>query len=163
MESFIEVHPEDPTVGEQFEDAGQQRETASLGMWAFLSTEVLFFGALFTAYFVYRVRYPQAFRHGSEDMRLWLGGINTAVLLTSSLAMAMAVHAAARGENRRIQLYLILTMILGIAFLGIKATEYTIDAHEHLVPGANFSTIPPDEVGKPASQQHRARIRSGCL
>lgn len=154
MESSIELNPDDHTVAEQFEDAEQQREAASLGMWAFLSTEVLFFGAVFASYFVYRVRFPEAFRHGSEDMRLWLGGLNTAVLLTSSLAMAMAVHSAARGDSRRIEIYLILTMILGVAFLGIKATEYTIDAHELLVPGANFSTIPTDEVGKPASQQH---------
>ncbi len=154
MESFIEVHPDDPTLGEQFEDAEQQRQAASLGMWAFLSTEVLFFGALFAAYFVYRVRYPEAFRHGSQDMKLWLGGINTAVLLTSSLTMAMVVHAASRGDNRRIQLYLIATMILGVAFLGIKATEYTMEVREHLVPGVNFTTIPPDEVSKPASQQH---------
>ena len=154
MESFVEVHPDDPNVAEQFEDADQQRDASTLGMWAFLSTEVLFFGALFTGYFVYRTRYPDAFRAGSQDMRLWLGGINTAVLLTSSLLMAMVVHSAALGDRTRIGRYLIGTMILGVAFLGIKATEYGLETREHLVPGYNFSVIPPDEVGKPSAEQH---------
>ncbi len=154
MKSLIAVHPDDPEVAGHFEDIDQQRESSSLGMWTFLATEVLFFGALFVGYFVYRVRYPEAFRRGSEEMNLWLGGLNTAVLLTSSLTMALGVHAAGHGDNRGIRRFLAVTMVLGLAFLGIKAIEYAAEAHERLVPAVNFSTIPPDEAGLPSARQH---------
>src|SRR5213592_1439031 len=89
------VHAHDPNVAHHFDDAVQQHEAATLGMWAFLATEVLFFGALFTAYAVYRHYYFDEFLHASKNFLLWwLGGINTAVLLVSSLTVALAVHAA---------------------------------------------------------------------
>ena len=141
-------------VEQQYEDIGQQTHSATLGMWLFLATEVLFFGVLFVSYTVYRTRWPDAFRQGSEDLELWIGGINTAVLLTSSLFMALAVRDAKRGHNGGVAAYLGLTILFGVIFLGFKATEYTLEAHEHLVPGINFSTIPPDETSKPPSQQH---------
>jgi cytochrome c oxidase subunit 3 len=146
--------PKPAYVEQQFEDIEQQTHTATLGMWAFLATEVLFFGVLFTSYTVYRTRWPEAFRHGSEDLKLWIGGINTAVLLTSSLFMALAVRAAARGENNLVITFLAITIFFGVAFLGFKALEYTLETQEHLVPGINFTTIPPDELSKPPSQQH---------
>ena len=142
-------------VAQQFEDMEQQTHSATLGMWAFLATEVLFFGVLFTAYTVCRTRWQAQFLEGSRDLKLWLGGVNTAVLLTSSLFMALAVRAAAAGNNRRLIANLLITAVLGVAFLGFKATEYTIEAHEHLVPGINFTTVPPDEADKPPAEQHQ--------
>lgn len=133
-------------VAHQFEDAGQQREAATLGMWVFLATEILFFGALFVAYAVYRLRWPQEFRHGSMDLKWYLGGFNTAVLLGSSFFMAMAVHGAQRGNQGAIIRNLWLTILLASCFLVIKATEYYLEYEEGLVPGrVLFQTTKPDE------------------
>jgi cytochrome c oxidase subunit III len=141
-------------IEQQFEDSDQQKHAATLGMWVFLATEVLFFGVLFTSYIVCRTRWPEAFRDSSRDLELWIGGTNTAVLLTSSLFMAMAVRAAALGDNRRVELFLVFTIALGLAFLGFKAIEYTIEYHERLIPVLNFARIPPDQAGLPPSLQH---------
>ncbi len=148
-------------VEQQYEDIEQQTHSATLGMWLFLATEVLFFGVLFTSYTVYRTRWPDAFRHGSEDLKLWIGGINTAVLLTSSLFMALAVRSAKQGNDRGIVLHIGLTIVFALIFLGFKGFEYSLETHECLVPGINFTTIPPDEASKPASQQHPRPLRSG--
>ncbi len=125
-------------VAHQFDDAAQQKEAASLGMWAFLITEVMFFGGLFGAYTLYRHLYHDGFAAASHELDIVLGGINTAVLIGSSLTMAMAVHSAQTNKRNLIILFLILTMILGGVFLGIKAVEYSHKFHEHHVPGANF-------------------------
>jgi cytochrome c oxidase subunit 3 len=140
-------------VEQQFEDIEQQTHAATLGMWVFLSTEILFFGVLFCSYMTCRTRWPDAFRHGSEDLFLWIGGINTAVLLTSSLFMALAVRSAARGDNRRVAIWLCITTAFGVAFLGIKGFEYAQDAKERLIPVYNFSAISPEDAGKPPSKQ----------
>ena len=132
-------------VAHQFEDRHQQKEAATLGMWAFLATEILFFGALFVSYTIYRHQWPDAFRKGSLELKWYLGGINTAVLLLSSFCMAMAVHAAALGSNPKIIRYLALTIVIAGVFLGIKATEYYIEYRERLIPGLNFSLDPPKE------------------
>ncbi len=84
-------------IAPQFDDAEQQRSASNLGIWIFLATEVLFFGVLFAAYAITRVRYPEAFAVGSRLTNITLAGINTAVLLTSSLTMALGVHAAKEG------------------------------------------------------------------
>ena len=122
----------------QFDDAEQQRTAANLGIWLFLATEILFFGVLFAAYAITRVRFPEAFAAASRLTNLPLAGINTAVLITSSLSMALAVHAARHGARRALVGWLSLTVALGIAFLAIKAVEYRIDYLEHLVPRVNF-------------------------
>src|SRR5207249_9099674 len=120
-------------VAHHFDDAVQQHEAATLGMWAFLATEVLFFGGLFTAYAVYRHYYFADFEHASRHFLLWwLGAINTAVLLVSSLTVALAVHAAQQGDQKKLLRMLLCTVVLGAVFLAIKATEYTIDYHEGL-------------------------------
>lgn len=123
----------------QFEDAEQQYEAASLGMWIFLVTEVLFFGGLFTAYLVYRYEHAAAFAGASSHLGLWLGGINTAVLIGSSLTMALAVHAAQTGHRKTLIQFLGATIALGLVFLTIKGVEYSHKFHEHLVPGLNFA------------------------
>jgi cytochrome c oxidase subunit 3 len=125
-------------VAHHFDDAEQQYMAAELGTWVFLATEVLFFGGLFASYTIYRYWYPQAFIEGSHHLDLWLGSINTAILLTSSLTMAMSVHAAQTNQPRDTVRNLALTVLLGSAFLGIKGYEYYHKYEEHLVPGHNF-------------------------
>src|SRR6476646_7646438 len=117
-------HHHPPALAHHFEDLGQQSEAATLGMWVFLVTEVLFFGGLFTAYSIYRAWYPDAFAIASHELDITLGATNTAVLITSSLTMALALHAAQLGERKTLMMFLVLTMILGAAFLGIKGVEY---------------------------------------
>ena len=126
------------TLAHQFDDREQQTEAATLGMWAFLSTEVLFFGGLFTGYAVYRANFPEAFAEGSQHLDILLGGINTAVLISSSLTMALAVHAAQSGRRQTLIAFLLATILLGSVFLGIKVVEYSHKFHDHLVPGPSF-------------------------
>ncbi|MGH9803739.1 MAG: cytochrome c oxidase subunit 3 family protein [Candidatus Acidiferrales bacterium] len=126
-------------LAHQFDDLGQQKEASIFGMWVFLVTEVMFFGGMFTGYAAYRFKYHEAFMAGSNHLDILLGGINTAVLILSSLTMAMAVHAAQLSKRRAVMIYLIITMLLGSAFLGIKAVEYSHKFHQHLVPGPHFA------------------------
>jgi cytochrome c oxidase subunit III len=128
----------DALVAHQFDDVNQQREATTLGMWAFLVTEVMFFGGLFLGYAVYRVLYPEAYAEGSHHLDIGWGALNTVVLIMSSLTMAMAVHATQVGKKNKLILFLILTMVLGAVFLGVKAIEYSHKFHEHLVPGLHF-------------------------
>ncbi|MGD9764427.1 MAG: cytochrome c oxidase subunit 3 family protein [Candidatus Binatia bacterium] len=133
-----------PYVAHQFDDAEQQRDASSLGMWLFLVNEVMFFGGLFTAYVAYRSLYPEAFHGASHHLDIKLGAFNTVVLLTSSLTMALSVHAAQVSKRVRLMINLTLTLILGLVFLGVKAYEYTHKWHEHLIPGPNFAYHGPD-------------------
>ena len=126
-------------VAEQFDDLPQQEEASRLGMWTFLATEILFFGGLFTSYLVYRSTYPQAFATGSEHGNVLIGTINTAILLTSSFTMALSVHAAQEGKNKKTAWLLLLTLLFGLAFLGLKGLEYSEHISEHMLPGAHFT------------------------
>jgi cytochrome c oxidase subunit 3 len=130
-------------VAHHFDDAEQQYDAASLGMWLFLATEVLFFGGLFAGYALYRFWYPEAFHIGSHHLDLVLGTINTGVLLASSLTMALAVRAAQTNDNPSAARFLGWTILLGSVFLGVKAYEYYHKFVEHLVPGAHFQ-LPAD-------------------
>ena len=127
-----------PALQHHFDNLDQQFEASTLGMWLFLVTEILFFGGLFTAYLVYRIAYPEAFADASHHLNIVLGGTNTAVLIGSSLTMAMAVYAAQLGRRNTQVIFLVATMALGLVFLGIKAVEYSHKFEEHLVPGINF-------------------------
>jgi cytochrome c oxidase subunit III len=128
----------EPELKHHFDDLGQQHEAATLGMWLFLATEVLFFGGLFTAYMLYRVWYPETFGAASRTLDIALGTTNTAVLIFSSLTMALAVRAAATDRRRALLVFLVLTMVLGAVFLGIKGVEYAHKFEEHHVPGLGF-------------------------
>lgn len=129
---------------EQFEEMPQQKEAATLGMWAFLATEVLFFGAMFMSYIVYRTAYPQAFAAASHHTLVLFGTINTGILLTSSLTMALAVTAARENNLKWLVRFLAITVLFGIGFLVLKGFEYRADVHEHLWPGRNFKPeLPP--------------------
>ena len=127
-----------PALAHHFDSLAQQSEATTLGMWVFLVTEVLFFGGLFATYMIYRSWYPSAFAAASHELDVTLGTINTVVLITSSLTMALAVHAAQLGQRKALMLFLIVTMILGAAFLGIKSVEYYHKFAEHHVPGPDF-------------------------
>jgi cytochrome c oxidase subunit 3 len=123
----------------QFESAAQQHEVAELGMWAFLATEVLFFGGVFCAYAVYRHAYFEEFKAASHRLYDWVGLINTGVLLCSSLTAALAVRSAKLVDRNKLFIFLLATAALGTAFLAVKATEYFIDFREHLVPDKSFA------------------------
>lgn len=125
-------------LAHHFKSFAQQQEASYLGMWIFLVQEVMFFGGVFTAYIVYRTASPRAFALGSNTLDIKLGAINTAVLIGSSLTMALAVWAAQTGRRKAIVVFILLTIILGGAFLGIKSVEYSHKWHEHHVPGPNF-------------------------
>jgi cytochrome c oxidase subunit III len=135
-----------PALAHQFETIEQQRDASTLGMWVFLATEVLFFGGLFLVYSVYRSWYPAAFAAASRELDITLGTLNTAVLITSSLTMALAVHAAQTGERKLLMLFLLVTMALGVVFLGIKGDEYYEKFVVHHVPGPGFVFEPAEYV-----------------
>ena len=134
-------------VAEQFEDRRQQRAASTLGMWVFLTTETLFFGALFFGYAIARLHAPDAFAAASRHTNLVLGTANTAILLTSSLCMALATASAESGERKRTAVLLLATAGLGLVFAGVKLTEYALDYHEHLVPLVNFTFDPRHASG----------------
>jgi cytochrome c oxidase subunit 3 len=124
---------------EQFQNLEQQHEVASLGMWVFLATEVMFFGTLFVGLSVYRWLYPVAFETASSKLNWIIGGSNTIVLLLSSLMMVLAVHNAAEGNRRHVLWFLALTAALGVCFLVLKGLEYYIDYVDSLIPGFKFN------------------------
>lgn len=137
-------------VAHHFDDWEQQYESCVLGMWVFLVTEVMFFGGVFATYMVYRVKYPDAFAHASQHLDETLGTFNTFVLLTSSLTMALAVRAAHLGRSRQVGVLIVLTMILGTVFLGVKFYEYHHKYEQGLMPllglPLNFNG-PAEELG----------------
>jgi cytochrome c oxidase subunit 3 len=128
-----------PPHAHQFDDAEQQFEAATFGMWLFLVTEILFFGGALAAFGIYYAMYTDAFEDASNHLDLVLGTVNTAVLLSSSLTMVLAVHAAQTGMRARQLFWLAATFVFGSAFLGIKAYEYAHKFHEGLVPGPYFT------------------------
>jgi cytochrome c oxidase subunit 3 len=126
-------------LAHHFETLEQQHQAGTIGMWAFLVQEVMFFGGLFTVYLVYRSLHPSAFTEGSAHLPLELGTLNTAVLIGSSLTMALAVRAAQLGHSRRIALFIVATMVLAGVFLSVKSVEYSDKWHHELVPGVRWN------------------------
>lgn len=127
---------------EQFEDLGQQREAAELGIWVFLATEILFFGALFVGYAVYRTTYPAAFNLAGKHTDLLLGTINSFILLTSSLFAGLAARDGEEGYIGRARLFLFLTILLGVSFVCVKLYEYWVDIQNGVWIGS-FTLSPP--------------------
>jgi cytochrome c oxidase subunit 3 len=126
-------------LAHQFEDIEQQNETDAFGIWVFLVTELMFFGGLFAAYTIYRSVYFSGFAAGSHALNVRLGAINTLVLLSSSFTMAMAVRSAQTAKRNALIVFLVLTMVLGVAFLGVKGIEYHAEYVEHIIPGVDFA------------------------
>ena len=135
-------HGHHPDLQHHFDTLEQQHEAATLGMWLFLVTEVLFFGGLFMAYMLYRIWYPEAWSIGSSELDIRLGGFNTVVLIGSSLTMAMAVRAAQTGFRKATVTWLIATMVLGLTFLVVKYFEYAEKFELGHVPGRGFHVDP---------------------
>jgi cytochrome c oxidase subunit 3 len=132
-----------PALQHHFETMQQQKEASTLGMWVFLLTEVLFFGGLFMAYLLYRTWYFEAFAEASRTISITPGAINTAVLIGSSLTMALGVRAAQTSQRSATVKWLLATIFLGCVFLGVKVYEYADKFEHHHVPGANFISESP--------------------
>lgn len=146
-------HYHAPGLQHQFDDMKQQEESVSIGMWMFLAQEIMFFGGMFTVYLLYRWKFPMAFAAGSNHLDAFLGGLNTLVLIVSSLTMALTVYYAQKG-NRNMQVILIvLTMIFGTVFLGVKAVEYTDKYNHGLIPFANWNKKTKES---PKGEEHKA-------
>jgi cytochrome c oxidase subunit III len=116
----------------------QQREAGSIGMWVFIAQEIMFFGGLFLAYTIFRWKFPVEFAAASNHLTVWMGGLNTVVLICSSVTMALAVYYAQTGKTRAQVGFLILTALLGTTFLVIKGFEYAEKFRDNLFPGGSF-------------------------
>src|SRR5574341_425587 len=149
-------HVSHPALQHHFENMEQQREAGTLGMWVFLVTEIMFFGGMFLAYTNYRYKYPLAFAAASNHLDITLGATNTAVLIISSFTMAMAVFSTQLGKRRNSIVFLMLTLALGLPFLGIKAVEYHDKYRDNLIPGQ----IIPGHPFNPAIAQHRLDLEA---
>ncbi|CAN5429031.1 cytochrome c oxidase subunit 3 [soil metagenome] len=141
-----DYHP--PGLQHQFEDMKQQEESVSLGMWMFLVQEIMFFGGMFTVYLVFRSKYPMAFAAGSNHLDVTMGFVNTLVLIVSSLTMALGVYFAQKGNRNMQVIMIVLTMIFGATFLGVKAVEYTDKYNNGLIPFSNWNKKTPKEEHK---------------
>lgn len=125
-------------LAEQFDDVGQQRHADFLGMWLFLATELLLFGGVFMGFAINRFLHPQVFGDAAHELDLVLGGINTAILLTSGLTMALAEQAVVLGRKRLTLALMSATLALGVIFLFIKGMEYHKEYSEQLLPITGF-------------------------
>src|ERR1035438_498639 len=146
------AHVESAALRVQFDTEAQQKDASTLGMWLFLITEVMFFGGMFLVYTVYRSAYPGIFALASSSLNVYIGAANTVVLLCSSFTMVLAVRAAQLGQRKVIILFLILTLLLGGVFLGVKAYEWNEKFQEHHIPGSSFHF----EGMQPDEQAHRS-------
>lgn len=135
--------PESRAFAPQYVSTPQRDHTAELGMWVFIATEVLLFGGLVLAYFVYRHAYPQAFAEGSRHTDILIGTTNTAVLLTSSFLVAWAVEVFSPDTARFGAWLLVGAACLGLVFIVLKGIEYRKEYDEHLVPGIDFRLSGP--------------------
>ena len=124
-----------PYQHHHFHSPQQQEEAAKMGMWVFLVTEILMFSGLFVAYTVARFWYPETFLHSHEFLSIPMGALNTFVLITSSLTMALAVRAAQTNNQKQLSLQLLLTVLFALVFMVVKYFEYTHKFHDCLVPG----------------------------
>ena len=131
----------------QYASPEHQASTALAGIWAFLASEILFFGGLVWVWWMLWRGHPAGFAHAAQHSNLLIGSINTGLLLTSSLAYTWGVGQARQGRNRRVQLACLITAGLGLAFLGAKGLEWYLDIHEGLFPGPGFSLFGPDRGG----------------
>jgi cytochrome c oxidase subunit III len=145
MATHTNDHYHPPGLQHQFENMKQQEESVSIGMWMFLAQEIMFFGGMFTVYLLYRWKFPMAFAAGSNHLDAFLGGLNTLVLIVSSLTMALTVYYAQKGDRMKQVVLIVLTMIFGAAFLGVKAVEYTEKYNHGLIPFSNWNLKTKDD------------------
>jgi len=148
------AHTETIDLRVQFDTAEQQKDCSTLGMWIFLITEIMFFGGMFAAYTIYRQMYSEVFAIASTSLNAKIGAFNTCVLLLSSFTMVMAVRSGQLGKQKAIIFWLILTLIFGSAFLGVKAIEWNEKFVEHHIPGQAVFHL----EGVPQSEQGHAQL-----
>jgi cytochrome c oxidase subunit 3 len=127
-----------PKFAAHFATLDVQNHAARLGMWLFLSTEILLFAGLFVCYGFYRFNFPEAFAQGSRHLDLFLGTVNTIVLITSSFTAAMAVHYAKASKNKMVTLMIALTLVMALGFLVIKGFEYHHKFEQGTLPGKYY-------------------------
>jgi cytochrome c oxidase subunit III len=155
--AVIDHDQHDPALLHHFATKEQQKNSASLGMWLFLGQEVMFFGGMFCAYLVYRYKYFGDFGSASQQLAIKWGFFNTVVLICSSLTVVLAVRAAQLGKRKALVGWLLLTIVLGLVFLGVKGVEYAEKFEKHHVPGPSFSYhefLPGQEKFPPAERQY---------
>jgi cytochrome c oxidase subunit 3 len=126
-------------VAHHFDDADQQFDAGRLGVWLFLVTEILLFGGLFCAFAIFRAKYFAAFVEAHHHLDKVMGGVNTLVLIGSSLTMALAVRAAQMTKKKLASSYLVITLLCACGFLFIKFLEYRHKFEEGLLPGRHFT------------------------
>lgn len=141
-------------LAHHFDNMEQQKEAGTLGMWAFLITEIMFFGGMFLAYILYRSKYPVDFAYASAHLNWKLGAVNTVVLIVSSLTMALAVYYSQVGNRKWLIICLLLTMVLGATFLVIKGFEYHEKYVTHHIPGFGFQWVEANGEPLPGVPNH---------
>jgi cytochrome c oxidase subunit 3 len=124
-----------PFLAHHFDSPKQQFAAGKLGMWIFLLTEILLFGGFFCAYAVYRANHPELFQDGHHFLDRYLGALNTVVLITSSLTMALGVYCAQTNRRRTLVAMLAVTLLCGFVFMGVKFVEYRAKWVHGMVPG----------------------------
>lgn len=139
-------HAHHPFHAHHFDSLEQQFDSGKLGTWLFLVTEILFFSGLFVAYVIYRTTHPEIFEWGHVHLNKYLGAINTAVLIFSSLTMAWAVRAAQLGQKKLLVTMLWITFACAGAFLVVKYFEYSHKFHLGLLPAGMFNPVMADPV-----------------
>ncbi len=154
-EAGHESHEHPAFLRHHFETVEQQKEATAFGMWLFLLTEIMFFGGMFAAYLIYRNWYYPAFAAASNTLNITLGAVNTAVLITSGFAMAIGVWCAETKRKRGLVISLLVTMLFGLVFLGIKYVEYSEKFELHHVPGADFSI---SQFVHPSAESHEVPL-----
>ena len=133
-----ETNGDQPYLEHQYNDLPQQQESTMLGMWLFLATEIMFFAGLICSYIIFRASYRDVFEDAGHHLDVILGAVNTVVLLTSSLTMALAVRASQQGRIKQSVYLMIATMVFGCAFLGVKYVEYSSKYEHGLFPGLHW-------------------------
>lgn len=159
-------------VDHHFENADQQYQSAKLGMWLFLATEILLFGGLFCAYAVYRANNPEIFVFGHHFLDKNLGALNTVILICSSFTIAWAVRAAQLRQMRILRLMLWLTIACAVGFLSVKYVEYSHKWHDGLLwasrynpqaaHGGHAGDVPGDPAVGAAGQAGPAAMSNGA-
>ena len=139
MSSANSVHGHPKHLQHHFADSAQQADSAKLGMWIFLLTEVLLFGGLFCAYAIFRAWYPDMFFDAHKQLDIMLGGINTVVLITSSVTMALGIRSMQLNNRRAALISLWATVALAGVFLIIKYFEYSHKFHLGQLPGEYYT------------------------
>ena len=150
--STTAVH--DPTLQHHFATKEQQFDAAKIGMWLFLTTEILLFGGLFVGYGMMQNKYPEAWVAAHHHLQRSLGALNTVVLLISSFTMVMGVWAAQQSKKKVLIICLVLTLLCAAIFLGVKYVEYSHKFHDGLLPGKYF------DVHEHPTPEHQATFFS---